>query len=141
VLETGDLGDLTRLRTFVASLRDRSSERSSLQRLCATFEPLLHVAERYVEIRAESSTNIASVDNMHGRWTVQARPNSNINVAAQHMGHAGSTTMDLASGNWFDGTEEFMTDDPTMSTWLQDCQQTLQMLQQDDLFLAGTTLL
>jgi hypothetical protein len=145
VLETGDAADLSRLEIFVTSLRDRCNAHGSLVRLCVIFEPLLQTAQRFVELRAtaDAQNSTARVDTTQGRWTVQGR------IAAEGdqvsgTGHqppgnaSGPCTQQPAFGTGYDpsleGNEEF-------DAWLRDCQQTLHMLQQDDLFLTGTTLM
>jgi hypothetical protein len=142
VLETGDVVDLTKLQLFIGSLRDRSKSHRSLARLCVIFEPLLEMALRFVELRAKSNANIAQVNNVQGKWTVRARAAEG---GQPSSGHQLESTTDIClepiSGNWYDATEDFIREDPKLSEWLRDCQETLFTLQQDDLFLTGTNLL
>jgi hypothetical protein len=145
VLETGDATDLSRLEIFVTSLRDRCNAHSSLVRLCVIFEPLLQTAQRFVELRAtaDAQNSTARVDTTQGRWTVQGRiaaeGDQTYGTSTQPSGYAsGPHIQQHALGSGYDpsleGNEEF-------DAWLRDCQQTLHMLQQDDLFLTGTTLM
>ncbi|KJX99115.1 fungal specific transcription factor domain protein [Zymoseptoria brevis] len=142
VLETGDVSDLANLEVFVANLRNRCDAHPSLQRLCVIFEPLLGIAQRFVQLQTNVNTNIAQIHNLQGEWTVQARTtNGDQSGGSNYVPPPGDTYMEGNPGQLFDASGDFTGDDPAFSVWLRDCQQTLHTLQQDDLFLTGTTLL